>query len=641
MGTTKFTPEELDYATWPTVDETVLTGKVRERYVRLKAALVEWCGGTKPHAIFERYRVSRGSIHYLMGRVVAMHEDGRLYGYRALVKNTRQKEYFRTKPTIVSIPESDGNGFSGAFAKLLRDYKKAAQFIHSHILPSDGKTPKEAGLNLQALHGKFIKLLRKLGVQPHEYPFCVSRSGYGAFAEYIRQLLARGHPGAAALRYGESAIAGRQSGSGKNGLFRPRVPYELVCYDEQMLPFLGTIVIEVDGQEIEIPIKRGYLCLAVDFRSHAILGASLAISGRFSSRNLNEAIESAIRPWTPKVLTIPKMKYRAGAGLPSGVVPEAKGRRITLLCVDNHLTHLAKSVLGHLRRRIGVAIRFGAIRKWITRAAVEGVFAQLQKSGWSRIPSTTGSGPDDPAVDDPVGKAVKFKIRISDLIQVIDVVIANLNVHPRESLMSKNPLEVIKTELGADRRLSILPGYSDEMLGDPKIAVEVVVGTVRGSLAKGKRPYVQIDGGEYTNDYLIQSYGLIGEKMTLHIAGDFRSVRAFLPDGKEFGTLYVTGFWSYSAHTREERKHIIKLTNDKILVLRHEDDPVSVYHDYLKQDALAKSNRKRPRVSSSGSKIANAMYETGDLSFRTTTEEQFVEEVESAKPRGRRAFLEG
>ena len=641
MGTTKFSPEERDYSKWPRVNAHMLSAEKKARYLNLESALEDTCNGVKSKLVCEKHQLARSSISYYMERAINTHDDGRPWGFRALVKGCRQEEYIRIAPTDVR-EESDGYGLAGAFEMMLRKYPKAKALIKA-AMPKHPTTFKEAGLNLIALHQDLLDCLRAEGAQPNEYPFNTENAGYAALTKYVKKLILNGDEGAASARYGSEWADGLMAGTGKKALFRAIAPYEFTCYDEQKMPFIGTIVVEVDGREIDVPISRGFFCPLVDRRSTAILGYSIALSLRIRALDLLQAYESSVAPWVPKKLTFKVKKgYQPGAGLPSSVVPEARGMRIGVIDVDNHLTHLANAIVGHLRRRTGAIIRFGAVRRWISRSVVESIFAELQKRGFIRLPSTTGSGPDDTAVSDPVGKAVKFRIRLHELLQLIDVIVANHNVRARKSLMSKHPNECIASELAEGRRLTVVPKFSEAFLQDPQVAVEIVPATIAGSQKHGRRPYIQLDEGRYTNDILSQSWGLIGTNVEVHIKGDYRSVRVFLPNGQEFGTVGVIGAWSYSFHTRETRKEILRLSRSGVLPHRSED-PVSDYTHHLATQAAIAGKAKQKKISREGSKLANNLHAEGVENLKHVLKERnsFSDLPENAPSRGRRNLFKG
>lgn len=632
MGLTSHTLQELDYSRWPGVAEHLLPEETRRRYLLLRKAVEEACDGYKSSAIVGRYEISRSNLSYLINRCTARHPDGRLWGYRALVKNCRQVEYVRKKASE-QTEGADGNGLAGAFSRLLKQYPIIDKIITQTI------RTKEAGINIAALHGRIVKQLRVLGLTSQDYPLNTKYAGYVALTKYIKHLIATGNHELAAAKYGRGVNDGLQANTGKQSILRPLEPLEIACYDEQQFPFIGTLVVENQGKESDVPLRRGYLCILVDQDSADILGYSLAIAKRFRALDLLHAYETFVTPWARRELTIPGMRYAENAGLPSGVVPQAHGRRISIISVDNHLSHLANAVVSHLRMRTGAIIRFGKVRHWISRQAVEGIFSEMQKRGFIRIPSTTGSGPDDPAVRDPVEKAVKFRIRMEQIVEVIDVLVANHNARPRTSLMSKTPNEVLASALDETKRLSVVPKFPEAFMKDPQIAVEIVIVTVRGSRQSGRAPYVQLDEAKYTNDLLRQHWSMIGVRLQAHIRGDYRKIRVFRMDGTEYGVLEVTGHWAKTFHTREIRKEIIHLNKEKLIDLKG-DDPISVYTDYLAKRATRNANSKRPKITREAGLLANALHEMPSPTYRYRIDENEESSDEPAMAsRNRRAFF--
>jgi hypothetical protein len=522
--------------------------------------------------------------------------------------------YDRTKSAQVS-PDSDGYGLAGAFKQLLTRHPQVVTLIRKKIDGVGIKNLREGGLNLAAMHAEILELLRKSGVSNGEYPFNTKSSGYCSLVRFIHQLMLQGDNSIARNRLGQPSLDGLQAGTGKMGVLHALHPLDIACYDEQKFPFIGTLVIEVDGEEIDVPLSRGHLCILVDTETIAVLGYSVTVDDRFRSLQLLSAYEQFFTPWKPKELSVQGMKYKDGAGLPSGVVPECRGRLVSVISVDNHLTHLAESVVGHLRMRTGAIVRYGRVRQWISRHVVEGVFAELQKRSFTRIPSTTGSGPTDPSVSKPVKNAVDFRIRMETLLELVDVILANHNAEPRSTLMSKTPLQALSRGLGERSRLSIIPKVPEAFLADPQIAVEIITSTVRGSREKGRRPYIEIDGGKYTNDTLCQSWGMIGKKFTVHIRGDFRKVRVFRDDGSEFGVLMVTGHWARSFHTRQTRKEIRKLHRENIINM-WAGDPVHTYMDHLAHLSLKKAAKNPYKINKESGKLATVLHEQDSQSIR-------------------------
>lgn len=642
MGISKHPPEFLQCNQWPTVETEELEGQKLERFHTLKAAMEAVCKGERQSHVARRFGVSRSNLTHLLKRCVARHPDGRLWGYRALIKNTRQKDYTRNKKAEIASG-ADGYGLAGAFQQLMAKHPSIGKLIDKFIKGVGQQHVREGGLNVAGLHSDILDQLRKEGLGESDYPFNTISAGYSSLLRHFKRLMQGGRSGIARHRFGPAAEEGLQAGTGEQGILQAIHALDIACYDEQMLPFIGTLVVNIDGVEHDYPLSRGHLCVLVDTKSKCILGYDVTIAGRFRSLQLAAAYENFFLPWKPKELSVPGMKYKKGAGLPSGVLPQCRGRLVKIISIDNHLTHLAELIVGHLRRRTGAVLRYGQVRRWIARQTVEHVFAELQKHSFQRIPSTTGSGPDDPAVTHPTKKAVDLRIRIDQLLEMLDVIIANYNATPRRDLMAKTPLEAMARSLSDTSRLSILPKVPDSFLSDPQIAVEIIESTVAGNQASGRRPYVEIDKATYTNDILAQSWSMIGKKLTVHIKGDFRQVRAFHPDGKEFGSLMVNGHWKHSFHTREQRKLINQLMVERKLG-RWLDDPVKAMQVHLVHEAKKSAAKNPYKISKAANKLASHAHKMHPETIRVDAsalgeDEHIADQKPNPKSRGRRKFF--
>lgn len=151
---------------------------------------------------------------------------------------------------------------------------------------------------------------------------------------------------------------------------------------------------------------------------------------------------------------------------------------------------------------------------------------------------------------------------------------------------------------------------------------------VKGSQKNGRRPYINLDRGRYTNPTLAQSWGLIGKKLRVGIdENEFRQVEAsVVGSGAVVGTLYVQGGWSKTRHTRAMRKAINQLRYLKILAIPPDADPVAIYLHYLgaKARVEAKPKSGQHRVSKSANKLASIEHRTG-LSLSETVQTNRVE----------------
>lgn len=641
MPNRRIAPELLNFDLWPTVVTEGFSPEELSRYTKLEHAIKDACRGKTSAEILAEYNVSRSLLAYHLARCTTFHSDGRLLGFRALVKGMGREKY------TASVQErkvtAEGAGYAGSFQQLLSEFKKTSSWLESQLRVNGTSKAVPAGINVAMLHQDFITRLRREGCSTDRYPFQTRRLGYEALVAYVRKRIQEGNAGLANLKYGGTANQAVGRNSVSVALTRPLYCLEKVAYDEYQLPNIGTMVIVIDGADVEVPLSRAYFCPIVDYKSEAVLGYSWSISERFKAANLLEAYECAINPPQQKIHpAFENIRSLEGEGLPASVVPEARGRRITILCLDNHLTHLSDSVVVGLRRKTGVIITYGKVHSWIERNVVERLFSELQQD-LRRIASTTGSGSTDPNVRDPVGKAVKDRIRMADLIAVMEKLVLRHNARRRRALFNATPNELIAADWAKNSRLQIVPLYKESFMSTPSLAVESEWVTVRGDRSTHRTPYIQLDQVAYTNDILRQSWTLIGKKLIVHIQGDFRTVRAFREDGTEFGVLSVSGGWAVRPHTRETRKEINRLYTAGLFAYRA-DDPVLHYQEYLAGKALKSvKGKKSPKIIQEANALARTLTtannELESEYLRYEAKSGVLVKDTSVRPKGRRDFF--
>jgi hypothetical protein len=117
---------------------------------------------------------------------------------------------------------------------------------------------------------------------------------------------------------------------------------------------------------------------------------------------------------------------------------------------------------------------------------------------------------------------------------------------------------------------------------------------VRGYLALGVRPHINLYGVRYTNMVLASSAQLIGQSLRVYInADDLRCVRAFLADGSELGVLDAQGAWRVLPHNLTLRREILKAKNSRSSGHMAAENPIDAYV----QTKVAAANRSRRAAS--------------------------------------------
>jgi putative transposase len=212
----------------------------------------------------------------------------------------------------------------------------------------------------------------------------------------------------------------------------------------------------------------------------------------------------------------------------------------------------------------------------------------LEENGFHRSVSTTGNNPKDPRKNKPREKAVKYEITPDEIEQLVEVLIAQINNTPKKSLNNLTPLEVMEQRINRKMPFRTL---DEEYRDGIEFTTIQETRVVRGNMNAGRRPYIHFEGVDYRSDILSENYTLVNTKLTLKInVEDLRVVIAYLPDGSELGFLKAQGKWGIRKHTLKVRKTINKLASRGDIYYREGQDPIEVYHNFLKEKA--KKNRQ-------------------------------------------------
>jgi putative transposase len=601
-------PQEMrDLDTWPTIDVSHLPATLRDRITRRERALRAYLQGQALRHIRTECKIGRSEISRLLNRCVALHEDGRIYGWRALLPYLHVRPYVR-----LSAPRASAKGNAGTFDQFLRDHPEISEPLDAVILNTDlGDAIRESRYSHKETYGHFCRLCRKAGIGQTRYPLSTKDCGRRAIRRYARQLLNAHFAQAAGRTGGEVARMRARLGLGKGPQMRAHSPFDLVSIDAHRLNFIGCIGIPTATCVELVPIHRMQFLPLIDHYSTAVLGYQVSLTREPAAEEVIRATRHALTPWKPRALLLPGHAYPEGAMMPSAALPQAAGLCWNALLLDNATIHCSTEVAERLRKRLGCAINFGPVRQWYRRPLIESLFSAVERAGFLRLPNTTGTGPADPHRQDAATKAVKYEMLYEEMLDLIDIVVCTYNGTRREKLGYASPLERLSDAVLAAPKFwlprtlpSLLPGLSD-------IGTTVVTKVLRGDRQQGRRPYIQYKGVRYTNPVLSSAYDLIGRPIRIHVnIDDLRTLKAFLVTGEEIGILTAATGWDRTPHDRLLREDVLRAIRDKTLVVAPGEDPLQAYLVLKAQQALDKHRRQqgqRRRVIPEATALARAV----------------------------------
>lgn len=605
-------PHLADTSTWRTVDIEALDPAEQTHFARCRAAIEAYLRSGRSTAISNELGVARTEIIRQLNRCVTLAPDGKPFGWAALIPGFRVAIYSR-KAELPEGRKMAVTGASGGFRAFLLDNPTIKQKIDNLIFKRAEKgVVHESRITAKNIHSAFKACCEEAGITGQEYPLNSGSKARRSLERYVRDAMDNSPEEACRSRFGTVARSRLNVGTGRQSAQLAFAPYDVVGIDPHKIDCIGTVRLSGPKGFQRVAIERLWIVPVVDDFSRAILGYSIGIRTECSAATIDEAIISAITAWQPRELKVPGMVYARNAALPSGAFPTLIGRGWAALMVDNAAVHYSNAIAERARRRIGCAVNYGPIGHWEHRSALERVMRTLEAHGFQRLPSTTGSSPLDPAKQDPVRKAVELGIDLDALRDLIDVVVANYNATPNEAIGNRSPLSLLRDYVDSDA-VDFLPRRLPPPCASlPELGVLVLTKTIRGCLAKGRHPYVEIDRVHYTNPLLSNAFGLIGKKVRIHLLeSNMCSVRAYHCSGEELGTLAAQGAWSHVAHTREMRKMINALRDSGELVVDYNENPVVALLRHLGSESHRDAEEKPLKVSRNATKLARAAAAAG------------------------------
>jgi putative transposase len=562
--------QDIDTSAWPTVDFRALNGEQKSAFAQYKKSVELFVSGITVREIENLTRVNRRQLYRLLDRCMTQAPDGQVFGFRALLKHHRFVPYSRTAKLSAACSITH-QGFVGAFALLLEQHPALVDWLQQKIrkhavvldqISTDGIL-KTRLRGLGNLHAGFIMQCRAVGITAADYPFNTDRIGIRALSEYVTAEMLRNF-GSAAHAAGAKRLKGFPKLADCNTTAAV-FPYQVVEFDGHRLDVrLKIIVRDPLGFEQEFEIERIWLLVIIDVCTRAVLGYHLVLTREYNRYDVIKTIEKALAPHRSRSFTLPNVGYGTG-GFPSGKLPELGYAIWHRMRLDNAKANLAGETMIALCEFIGCAADAGPPHHPDDRPYIERFFGTMCSNLSSRLPGYTGSSPQDlrRALADPKGNLRLF-VSLTELEELMEASIALYNATPHSGVNGRTPLEAMEYLVrGKGTMITWLPESKRRTLCLMQTAHRC---RVRGYLAQGTRPHINLFGVRYTSPVLAASGALLGQNLRVYYnSDDVRTVRTFLADGSELGVLKAQGAWGEICHDLKLRREIMKLRGNKRL----------------------------------------------------------------------------
>jgi len=574
------------------VDVDALDQETRKIFIPRLRAMELRVAGLKGDLIKQQTGISNSEQSRLFKRFISLDSDGKYWGGRALLPGQHINGYQR-KASIHKKRSSQHGSLSGILTATFKKYPKVEEDFIAEIW-SFHRLNRGMKFDLGILYSAFKKLLREAGVRDDEWPFSEKRGGRRTVQKFIKKVLETDYI-RASLSLGSKGLTHARLGSGEMGLIDANIPFDTIELDAYKVDKFCIMNVEpLPGIYVPRLIERFWLLGVAEKSTKGFLACRFVFSSEVRAQDVHDIlIDAFLGDWKPmSYISVKDLNYPPGSGMMGYILPEIRNMLWSTVSLDNAMAHHANKVKEKLRQNLGFSINYGQLghpeRRWL----IENTFKQISHKIMHRVPSTTGSNPNDGRADKPEEKAEIYEVFVDEAQQILDVWVATYNITPQMgSNFSKSPAEMMHAYLHNKKQRLIFPKANNAVVNKVQLRADFEIRIVRGSYESGVAPHITLAKAKYTNSVLSRSPNLFGTELLIKInPDDYRTVEAILPDGTSLGTLTVLGYWRKTRHSGITRKIINQAYNDRTFELTYLDDIVLSYLHHLARNPNKKHN---------------------------------------------------
>lgn len=573
--------KELEDAqkTWKKIPEDAVPSQHRDTFLKRKLAVEMYIGGNTLSEIEFKTGINRNQVIRCIHFAMSVDQAGQLYGESAFIPYAMK-----------NLPGDNLKKSRGNFGMLVNRFPELEEFIMGNYYGLSQYT-LEKNMNFKTLHNKFLVKCKELGVQEYEYPFNTENLGYVSLINYIKSRAALNIASASMRESRDKRQKIMSTGHGVRYSTNPFAPYQMVQVDGHIIDLGYHIQVDLgDGTFSKVMATRPWLFVVIDVSTRCILGFSVSQEFNYNQYDVLSAIRNAIEPRKRITFTVKGFQYPENGGYPSLAFPETKYAVFNQIMLDNAKSHLAENTVNKLVDLLGCSMNFGSVATPETRGIVERFFGTLETKGFHRLPATTGSNSKDLKRNDPEKNCVKYNITYDEILELLEVLIAEYNNSPNKALYNETPMQAMERKLKSTCLKPHVVG-KDKYDEISQLSCFTVKRKVKGGLKSGKRPYIQYENATYRNNLLTSGDAYVGKELTLLInPADVSSVDAYTSDGTYLGKLSAAGEYGRKPHSLKSRKAMASLARQNNRQNMRFSTPVSDYEEHLREEA--KSSRR-------------------------------------------------
>lgn len=543
---------------------------VKNRMEALDAVLL----GASVSAAATKHHVDRKTIARMIVNAVKRCEiTGRLNGYQVCIPN---KRFAERGPRNAVVP-SKAHAF--AFEQVLAALPEVKKLVEAFngVLPSR----QRASPAFNRLYKAICAQLRDKG-HGDAYPLNTVDGGRRALQVCLRRLRDK--------REAEEATEQPEAPSTTRieHLFALQ-PFDRIEMDEHFVDIDTWMAMPLaDGTYRLERVRQLWILVIVDVATGAILAWLLVVGRKYHRLDVLSLFAKALRPWHPRELLLPEMRYSPRAWMPSCDLQDGLAARSLMAALDNDSSHLAKMSMENLVDfHLGV-LHYGRSGMGQGRPHIEALFKVMENEllryiAGGFVPET----PQGAKYATSTLKGDRYPLIIEFMEDLVDTYVSAHNVSSRSTREPRSPKELLQAYQEAGGLLWRCPGTDEHVR---RLTVRRMQVTIKGSKTGRVPPVVYQDYGRYRSPQMTAQWGLIGKTFaaTYEDPEDVRQMTLWDGEGNRIMTLHVLAPYSAVPHSLAHRiraaawnRNLDARTNEDAVI----QDNVLAYHAGVREAA--------------------------------------------------------
>lgn len=497
----------------------------------------------------------------------------------------------KPRQRIAPIEANAGNkgGLSGALELYLRKNEEVCEGLRAYLdKNAKRKSGGEAGIRHKSVHTEFLRLCEVNDPDKVRWPFTSRRRAAGSLRTYVCHYLKNNYDRIVATQYGDKAATKSKAGTGHESRLVACMPFDIVEMDEHAAGFIGSVKIQTPEGTRILDAGRLTLLLLADRHKGLILAFKVIFRDDANSGDVLDVLHAAM-------VGEPGYAHRKADEAAVRPLVDLEQRfgwcGFNCLLLDNALIHLADEVVSRTMALCGCSVNFGPVKTPSRRQLVERIFNTLERAGFKRLRTTTGSGPLDPKKQRPEEEARRSTLTDTEIVQLVAKLVQKFNTDIGKHNLAASPFQRMASLIsGEEKGQYLFPFLPPLQPGEADLSKLVIRVQVKGNQKTGRRPHFSFLEADYTSKEIAERWDLIDEWIVLHVnRSNIRMIPAF-HNGKPLEICMAGGRWRWSDHSIDLRRYINQLTRLGYVENDINNDVVAAFTEQLGKDVVSTKN---------------------------------------------------